>query len=271
MNVLLSVLSVTLLGLLIFRFFRETKKGFRPRAFLFLFLLLYSALIYQTLRWTETPQDILALVLGLTACGLFAFAADSLGRVLAGRRRLANHLKQLKKSQGPLAELAAAANLLAQSKTGALIVIERRQPLEAWHKKGILVDALLNKEILFSIFTPPGDLHDGAAFISHDRVAAAGIIVPLTSAANFRKDLGTRHRAAMGMCEATDALCLVISEETGAVSLADRGVLYYGIPLEYLPQYLADGMRFRLKKSARGKRAAPRETAGQVSLLSSTA
>ena len=268
MMILLGFLVLSLVIFLALRLFDKRKNRLRVKAVFFSFLLLYVSLVYQALRWPDLPPDIFNLTFGLTVFGLLAFAIDSLSEIWIARSRLHRHLKRLKKMQGPFQELVAAANSLSQSKIGALVAIERRQSLETWYQKGIAVDALLTKEILFSLFTPPGDLHDGAAFIRGDRVAAAGVIVPLTSTAHFRKDLGTRHRAAVGMSEATDALCLVISEETGAVSLADRGVLYYGISLVHLPQVLAEALRFRLKKPTARTRSLPRE-ARQATLLSS--
>ncbi len=112
---------------------------------------------------------------------------------------------------------------LSNKKIGALIVIERQADVLDFVEPGILVDSLLSKELLTSIFLPVSPVHDGAVLIRKGRVHMAGCFLPLTLNPMSSKTVGTRHRAAVGLTEETDALCIVVSEETGAISLASRG------------------------------------------------
>jgi diadenylate cyclase len=112
---------------------------------------------------------------------------------------------------------------LGARKTGALIVIERETGLTDAAETGVMIDAELSVELLQTIFTPHSALHDGAAIIRHERVVAAGVVLPLSDSGVYRERFGTRHRAALGITEQTDAIAVVVSEETGSVSLVERG------------------------------------------------
>jgi len=122
-------------------------------------------------------------------------------------------------------EIVTATRQMAQQKIGALIVIERRTPLGDILRGGITVDARITRALLVSIFFPKTPLHDGAVIIAHKRIAAAGCILPLTAQPNLANDHGTRHRAALGVTEESDALVVVVSEERGSVSIAEGGKL----------------------------------------------
>ena len=122
-------------------------------------------------------------------------------------------------------ELAAATRQMSHERIGALIVIERRSPLGDILRGGVTLDARITRALLVSIFFPKTPLHDGAVIIAHNRIAAAGCILPLTAQANLGNDHGTRHRAALGVTEETDALVVVVSEERGTVSVAENGKL----------------------------------------------
>ncbi|HEX3015451.1 MAG TPA: diadenylate cyclase CdaA [Desulfobacteria bacterium] len=115
------------------------------------------------------------------------------------------------------------AQLLSKNRIGALLVFERQTGIQEWVETGIKLDAVVSSEFLVNIFIPKAPLHDGAVIISEDRVAAAGCFLPLSENPNLDKDLGTRHRAAIGITEQSDALALVVSEETGAISIAQDG------------------------------------------------
>jgi len=112
---------------------------------------------------------------------------------------------------------------MAKSRTGALIVIERDIPLGDVVQRGVELSATVSKELLLTIFYLGTPLHDGAVVISRDRIAAAGCILPLASVAGLDTAYGTRHRAALGITEETDALAVVVSEERGVVSYAENG------------------------------------------------
>jgi diadenylate cyclase len=122
-----------------------------------------------------------------------------------------------------LAEMIArAAQQLAERRFGALLVIERSTPLGEYASKGIHMDALLSPELLLNIFWPNSPLHDGAVIIRGDRVVAAGVVLPLAQSPTV-EHIGTRHRAAIGITEISDAIAVVVSEETGTISLANAG------------------------------------------------
>jgi len=122
-------------------------------------------------------------------------------------------------------EIVRAVQKLAKSKLGALIVIERKTGLNDVIETGVKVDAKVTEELLENIFIPNTPLHDGAVIIREDRIAAAGCFLPLTENPNTGKQLGTRHRAALGISELSDSLSIVVSEETSVISLAVDGKL----------------------------------------------
>jgi len=122
-------------------------------------------------------------------------------------------------------EIVKAVQKLAKSKFGALIVIERKTGLNDVIETGVKIDAKVTEELLENIFMPNTPLHDGAVIIRDDRIAAAGCFLPLTENPNTGKQLGTRHRAALGISELSDSLSLVVSEETSVISLAVDGKL----------------------------------------------
>lgn len=122
-----------------------------------------------------------------------------------------------------LESLARACVSLAKKKIGALIVIEREVRLSEYFESGVPLDAKVAAELVTSVFLPTSVIHDGAIVVSRDRIVAAGVILPLTQDPNVSRALGTRHRAAIGITEATDAVALVVSEEEGSISYVVGG------------------------------------------------
>ena len=144
---------------------------------------------------------------------------------------------------------------LSKTKTGALIVIEQDIVLDEFTKTGIPIDGLVSSQLLINIFEHNTPLHDGAVIVRGDRVVAATCYLPLSDNSKISKDLGTRHRAAIGLSEVTDTMTLVVSEETGGVSIAIGGELFSDIDQDYLRNKLVflqkktiDVKRFRLWK-----------------------
>lgn len=113
-----------------------------------------------------------------------------------------------------------AVRLLAQSHTGALIIFEREVGLEEYIESGVRIEGIITTELLMNIFAPKTPLHDGAVIVRGNRIIAAGCFLPLTDKAALPADLGTRHRAALGVAELSDAISVVVSEETGTISVA---------------------------------------------------
>jgi diadenylate cyclase len=137
-------------------------------------------------------------------------------------------------------ELAKAVGTMSSRKTGALIAIERRNSLKAYADTGTPIDSEISSEILRTIFAPYTPLHDGAVIIRNERIVAAGCILPLSDNPELSKELGTRHRAAVGLSEETDAIVIVVSEETGTISLAVHGDLMRGQTGESMKQKLME-------------------------------
>jgi len=127
------------------------------------------------------------------------------------------------------AEIVLAATTLSERKTGALIVIERLEGLRNFIENGIALDAVISLDLLISLFTPDTPTHDGAAIVSGDRIAAASCFLPLSQNPELSRELGTRHRAALGITEETDAVAVVVSEETGKISIAFGGRIRGGL------------------------------------------
>jgi len=142
-----------------------------------------------------------------------------------GRNPFWDFFRIREKSTGYLVELQRAVNLLAQRNIGALIVIERELELKNLIETGLRLDAEIKSDLLLSIFNTRSPLHDGAVILTHGRIASAGAILPLSSRLDINKGYGTRHRAALGLSEESDAVVIVISEEQGSVSIAFDGRL----------------------------------------------
>ena len=136
-------------------------------------------------------------------------------------------------------ELVKACYEMGKVKTGALIVIEDEIVLSEYERTGIAVDGILTSQLLINIFEKNTPLHDGAVIVRGDRVVSATCYLPLTDSLSISKDLGTRHRAAVGISEVSDSLTIVVSEETGQVSIAMGGELYRNVDAEFLKNKLS--------------------------------
>jgi diadenylate cyclase len=139
---------------------------------------------------------------------------------------------------------------MSQSKIGALIVLERKIGLRTFVESGVNVDAVVSRDLLCAIFHPGGALHDGAVIIQGDRIAAAACFLPLTTNPLLVTELGTRHRAALGISEESDCVAVVVSEETGKVSVATFGEIEIDVPLERVEHMLSDRVEHHDRRSA---------------------
>jgi diadenylate cyclase len=143
-------------------------------------------------------------------------------------------------SDHTLNEIVRATFELARTKTGALIVIEEETPLNDFESTGIYIDSMISSELLINIFEHNTPLHDGAVILRGNRIVAATCYLPLSDNMQLSKDLGTRHRAGIGISEVTDSLTIIVSEETGKVSIAKGGKLIRNVDGDYLRAKLAD-------------------------------
>ena len=140
-------------------------------------------------------------------------------------------------------DIVLAANLFSQHQTGALIVIEREIGLRTYIESGVPLDARLSYDLLATIFRPSAPLHDGAVIVQKERVAAAACFLPLSMNPVLSTQLGTRHRAGMGITEETDAIAVIVSEETGAISVAVGGKIERDLSVEQLRERLSGELR----------------------------
>ncbi|CAN5675380.1 diadenylate cyclase CdaA [soil metagenome] len=155
--------------------------------------------------------------------------------------------------------VARSAAVLGAQRAGALIVLERETGLQDTAETGVMVDSDLSVEMLGTIFTPRAPLHDGAVIVRGERIVAAGAVLPLSDTGAYRERFGTRHRAALGITEVTDAIAVVVSEETGAISLVERGRISRSLDEERLRNTIVAllggvGHRRRLPARARALR-----------------
>jgi len=140
-------------------------------------------------------------------------------------------------------DIVLAANHFSQTVTGALIVIEREIGLRTFIESGVPLDANLSYDLLTTIFRPSAPLHDGAVIVQKGRIAAAACFLPLSMNPVLSTQFGTRHRAAIGITEETDAVSVVVSEESGAISIAVGGAIERDITVEYLRERLSEVLR----------------------------
>ncbi len=146
-----------------------------------------------------------------------------------GRGKFISYLKRQNNFQTNIDKLVAAVMTLSKEEIGALIVIKRGTGLQDIIDTGVKIDAILSMELLINIFTPNSPLHDGAIIIDDNRIVAANCLLPLTQNNRLKQSLGTRHRAALGMSQESDAVIIVVSEETGMVSTMIDGKIKYGL------------------------------------------
>jgi uncharacterized protein (TIGR00159 family) len=143
-------------------------------------------------------------------------------------------------------EIVLAVTTLASEKTGALIVIERNVGLRNFIDAGVQLDAKISYDLLVSIFNPATPLHDGAVVIQNERLAAASVFLPLTKNPEVSRELGTRHRAAIGITEGSDAISLVVSEETGLITFVEAGNVRRNLDTTQLRKLMLDAMQIPL-------------------------
>lgn len=151
-----------------------------------------------------------------------------------------------------VSELVKAAAQLARHRYGALIVLERETGLQNYVERGVPIDGLLTRQLLINLFYPNSPLHDGAAVVRAGRIVAASVVLPLSDNTAATSQLGTRHRAALGVTEQSDAIAVVVSEETGQISVAENGRLIRNLDAERLEAQLRELLHLDLLTRERG-------------------
>jgi diadenylate cyclase len=239
----LAILDILLVAVLLYQFL-VLIQGTRAAPMLvgvgILALAIWIARVVElhTVNWlvgTLLPYAIFALIV------VFAVeirqALAKLGRKLTFSRLSPSNVSEA------YDDVVLAANLFSQNQTGALIVIEREIGLRTYIESGVPLDARLSYDLLATIFRPSAPLHDGAVIVQKDRIAAAACFLPLSMNPALSMQLGTRHRAGIGITEETDAIAVIVSEETGAISLAIGGNIERDLTVEYLRERLSELLR----------------------------
>jgi diadenylate cyclase len=189
----------------------------------------------------ETLNWLIRNIVGYVVFAAIVLLQSDIRRALThlGRARLFRRFQTRVSDDDTVEELVVATTTLAKREIGAIIVLERSIGLRNYIEGGIPLDAKLTYDLLVSIFQPTAPLHDGAAIVRGDRIAAAACFLPLTTNPRLSRELGSRHRAAIGVTEENDSVAIVVSEETGRISIVEDGNLEYDID--------ADRLRARLK------------------------
>jgi diadenylate cyclase len=191
----------------------------------------------------EMITFLLGFVFQYGAIALLVLFAPELRAGLAhlGQARFARVFRQMEQRE-VAEEIVEAVERLSRSGIGAIIAIEREVPLDQWAESGSQLEAKVSADLLLTIFTPYSPLHDGAVIIRGDLIIAAGCILPLSQKPLADRALGTRHRAALGLSDESDALVIVVSEERSTVSVAERGRLWLDLTTAELRELLSGRM-----------------------------
>jgi diadenylate cyclase len=209
------------------------------------------ALFYGS-RWEhlETVNWLIRNLVGYLVFAVIVLFQSDIRRALAhlGRAPFFRYFAKPESAEESIEELVVAASMLSSQRIGAIVALERQIGLRTYIEGGIPLDALLTYDLLLSIFQPSSPLHDGAVIVQDDRVAAAACFLPLTVNPKLSKELGSRHRAAIGLTEENDSVAIVISEESGIVSVVADGQIERGLD--------ADALRARLRSLVLQRRAA---------------
>jgi diadenylate cyclase len=256
-----AILDVLIVAFLVYQLIMVVKGTRAASVVLGIAVLL---IVYQVSIWAglELLRSILATIVPYTGIALIVLFQSEIRRTLAriGRRRWLGLGGRLQR-RGSAEDILLAISRLSQQKTGALIVIERETGLRTFIESGVALNASLSRDLLLSIFQPGGALHDGAVIIQGDRVAAAACFLPLSMNPLLARKLGTRHRAAIGVTEEADCLALVVSEETGRISVAAFGEIEPDVALSRVEERLAQHLgrkAHRLERPLAFREAEPR-------------
>ena len=218
---------------------------------------LLVALFYGS-RWAhlETAHWLVRNLVGYIVFAVIVLFQSDIRRALAhfGRAPFFRYFAKAESAAESIEELVVAANMLSSQRIGAIIALERQIGLRNYIEGGIPLDAVLTYDLLLSIFLPDSPLHDGAVIVQDDRIAAAACFLPLTVNPKLSKELGSRHRAAIGLTEENDSVAIVVSEETGGISIVADGQIERGLGAEEL--------RARLRSLVLQKRAKPSSQRG---------
>ena len=235
----LSIIDILVVAFVTYQFLKLIK-GTRAIPMLIAVAILAAAFWIAHLEQLKTSDWIITNILPYVIFALIVVFAGEIRRALARLGRLLSAGRGgVFNGADSYEDIVLAANHFSQTVTGALIVIEREIGLRTFIESGVPLDANLSFDLLTTIFRPSAPLHDGAVIVQKDRIAAAACFLPLSMNPVLSTQLGTRHRAAIGVTEESDAISVVVSEETGGISLAVGGAIERNIDAEQLRQRLS--------------------------------
>lgn len=242
-----DILEIIIIAYIIYHillWFKSSRAWTLLKGIVILFLFIGLAAVFQlnTILWIAKNTVNVGII------ALIILFQPELRRALEelGRKQILKNVfnfddkstKESKLNDKTIYELVKTAVELGKAKTGALIVLEHETPLGEYENTGISVDAIVSKQLLVNIFEKNTPLHDGAVIIRNNRVVAATCYLPLTDRNDVNKELGTRHRAGLGISELSDSMTLIVSEETGGISVAYKGALYRDLDEDGLRKHL---------------------------------
>lgn len=190
--------------------------------------LLFQKLNFEILDWLTTK------LFGISVIAILIIFHPEIRQGLAqlGRKHIFKTALREEELDHMLKEIGRAAEELSENKLGALIAIEKNDPLSSYIESGVPIDACISSDLIQAIFTPNNPLHDGGMIIQSARIMAAGCLFPITHNQDLSRIFGTRHRAALGLSEETDAIVIIVSEERHDISLVYKGILYKDLSRE---------------------------------------
>ena len=264
---LTNVVEILIISVLIYYiliWIRDTRAWTLLKGVLVIFAFVLFAYVFNmsTILWLF--QNLISVII----ISLFVLFQPELRRALEqlGRKNIltsvfsigsggSDDLQEAKTQEKTKSEIIRACMEMSKARTGALIVIEQDVRLSEYERTGIFLDSLVSSQLLINIFEHNTPLHDGAVFVRDNRIVAATCYLPLSDNMLLSKELGTRHRAGVGISEVSDSVTLIVSEETGMISIAHDGMLFRGLNAEELREQLGKLMKKQeVTKRSRGRR-----------------
>lgn len=239
---IIEILIISVLFYHVLVWIKDTRAWnlFKGIVIILIFVLIAAFFQMNTILWlAKNTFDIGLLAVVVIFQPELRHALENIGgKKIFGNLFTIGKTENVKFSDKTIEEIIKASYAMGKVKTGALIVVEDSIKLDEYVRTGIDVDGFLTSQLLINIFEKNTPLHDGAVIVRGDRVVSATCYLPLSDSLNLSKDLGTRHRAAVGISEVSDSLTIVVSEETGKVSIAMKGRIYHDVDADFLRKQL---------------------------------
>jgi diadenylate cyclase len=242
-----KILDIGIVWLMFYQLLKYSRNNFKLTLIFKGVVILVLLKLASTWLNLNTVGIILEYVISWGPLALIIIFQPEIRNILEhiGRKQLLGRHKilTLDEREKLVYEITNAVDYLRKARMGGLIVIERELSLTQYIERSKILNAEVSSELLISIFFPRNPLHDGGVIIQGNKIASAGVVFPISLNNKINKKLGTRHRAALGISEETDCISLVVSEETGRLSIAIKGELYYNLSLDDVRMMLVDELR----------------------------